>query len=367
MMSFVKTEEEESNDSRFSLELADEEQKEQAPLGSNAKIISSITTHETLPEAGEAVTDSGQLLRPTNRYTAEEHERLKQLNRQYSRLVRRKNRMDHGQEDQLLRGAQRFTPEELETRRKRRISNFFLQDANERQGLTKQTSSRRILSRDPLQLPSSSRQLISTRSKCIISTRSKCKITQEDLEERKITRSELEEIFLEGADALVSEERIDHIFLQADTEGTGFVHADDVADYINSIEPRTQKERQNCIYRSILVSISFWCYIFFAIGSVANIITNLRQREYGDLHGISHYYWQVGAWTFQIGCLGLFFLDYDSERIEFEHLQLMNQKLVRWIRRGTYPIIEYSFYHNLEELHQIKLILVLHICLVYIR
>jgi hypothetical protein len=280
MMRFVnKTEEEESKDFRFGLELADEEQKDQAPLGSTkAKRTSSIKL-ETLPEAGEA-------------------KRLKKLNKRYS-LVR----MDHGQ-DQLLWGAiQRFTPEELEARRKRRISIFFLQDANGRQGLTKQTANRQLIS--------------------------------EDSEERKITRSELEELFLERADALVSEDRINHIFLQADKDGNGFVHADDVADYINSIEPRTHKERQNCIYRSMLVSISFWCYTFFAIGSVIGVIKNLHEREYGDLHWM---YGQVGFWMFQIGCLGFFFLDYDFERIEFERLQLMNQKLVRWIRRGTYPL-----------------------------
>ena len=230
--------------------------------------------------------------------------------------------------------AQRFAaPEELETQKKR-VQGFFLKDATERPpGLTKQTSSRRFLSRDSL----------SSSGQRPILTRSKSEIMEEgmaDVEERKITRSELEEIFLERAGALVSEDRINHIFLEADTEGTGFVNADGVADYINSIEPRTQKERQNYIYRSIMMSISFWYSVFFVVGAIANIMTNLRQREYGDLHGDkSHYYWQVGAWAFHIGCLGLFFLDYDFERIEFERLQLMNQKLVRWIRRGTYPLL----------------------------
>ena len=61
----------------------------------------------------------------------------------------------------------------------------------------------------------------------------------QDNEEQRITRSELLEIFLERANALVSEDSTNHIFLQVDTEGTGLVHADDVANYINSIEPRT--------------------------------------------------------------------------------------------------------------------------------
>ena len=329
MTSFAKTEEEESDDFRFSLELADEEQEmEQASLGSKAKIISSITL-ETLPD-GEAVTASGQFLRPTNRHTPHAPRQRKRHHRQHYYLDRTK-RMD-GQDQ--LPAAQRFAaPEDdLETQRKR-ISNF-LKDANERPGSTKHTSSRRFLSRDSS----------SSSGQHPISTRSKSEIMEEgvaDVEERKITRSELEEIFLERAGALVSEDKINHIFLQADTERTGFVNADGVADYINSIEPRTQKERQNYIYRSIMMSISFWCSIFFVIGTIATIMTNLRQREYGDLRGNkSLNYWQVGAsWAFHIGCLGLFFLDYDFERIEFERLQLMNQKLVRWIRRGTYPLL----------------------------
>jgi hypothetical protein len=336
MTSFVKTEEEESDDLRFSLELPDEEQMEQPPLGSSAKIISS-TTLETLP-AGEAVTDSELFLRTTNRYTPEEHELLKQLHRKH--YIQRTKRMN-GQDQ--LRVARRFAPGELVETQRKRIRNFFLTDPNEIPALTKQTSSRRFLFHDSLfQLPSG-RQLGSTR-------RSKSKIIQqerladyvedvEDVEEQKISRSELEEIFLERANALVSEDRINQIFRQADIEGTGLVHADDVADYISSIEPRTPKERQNHIYRSILTSRSFWCAISFVVGAIANIITNLRQREYGDLHGDeSHYYFQVGAWAFQIGCLGFLFLDYDFEKIAYESLQLMDQKLVRWIRRGAYPV-----------------------------
>jgi hypothetical protein len=160
------------------------------------------------------------------------------------------------------------------------------------------------------------------------------------VEERKITRAASWWRFSwsERPDSLVSEDRINHIFLQADTAGTGFIHADDVADYINSTEPRTQKERQYYIYRSILVSRSFWCYIFFAIGAASNITTNFRQREYGDLHGESHCYWQVGSWAYLVGSLGFLFLDYDLENIAFGRIRLLNQKLVRWIRLGTYPL-----------------------------
>ena len=330
--SFVKTEAEESDDFRFSFELAEEEQKmEQAPLGSKAMIIGSIT-FETLSD-GEAVTDSGQFVRPMNRYTPDEHKQRKQHLRQH--YLDRTKRMD-GQDQ--LPVAQRFAaPEELETQKKR-VQGFFLKDATERPpGLTKQTSSRRFLSRDSL----------SSSGQRPISTRSKSEIMEEgmaDVEERKITRSELEEIFLERTGALVSEDRINHIFLKADTEGTGFVKANDVAAYITSIEPRKQRERKNCIYRSIMISISFWCVILFVVGAIANIITNLRQREYGDLHGDkSHSCWQIGAWAFQIGCLGLLFRDYDFERITFERLQLINQKLVRWIRRGTYPLYSRIF------------------------
>ena len=264
-MSIVKTEEGELDDFRVSLELPDEAQKmEQAPLGSKSKIISSITL-ETLPD-GETVTDSGQFLRPTNRYTPDEHKQRKQHHRQH--YLDRTKRMD-GQ-DQLPVAQRLATPEELETKTKR-IRNFF-QDANERQVLTKHASSRRFLSRDS--------SVLSGRGR-LISTRSNSKIMEEgvpDVEERKITSSELEEIFLLRAGALVLEDRINHIFRQTDTEGTGFVNADGVADYINSIEPRTQKERQNYIYRSIILSISFWCSIFFVVGAIANIITNLRQR-----------------------------------------------------------------------------------------
>jgi hypothetical protein len=299
---------------------------EQAPVESKAKIISPISTLETLPQ-GEAVTDSGQFLQPTNRYTPEEHDKLKQLN---TNRIDGQDRVTFGmyeleRDTTQLRVALRFAPEQREIQRKR-ISNFFLQDANETPGLTEQTSSSRFLSRDSFQQLPSDRQLISTRSKRKI------------MQERKISRSQLEEMFLERADVLVSEDMINHVFHQADTEGTGFVHADDVANYINSIEPRTQKERQNYICRSILMSLSFWCAIFFVVGAIANIATNLRQREYGDLYGKSHYCWQVGAWAFQVGCFGFFFLDYDFEKIAFERLQLTNQKLVGWIRRGTYPL-----------------------------
>jgi hypothetical protein len=197
-------------------------------------------------------------------------------------------------------------------------------------------SSRRIISRDSIQLPVG-RQRVSTWQEDVEDPAEYP--LEHPLEDRKITRSELEEILLQPADVLVSEDRINQIFLQANTEGTGFVLADDVADRINSIEPRTQKERQNHIHRSILTSISFWCAILFVVGAIiANMITNLRQREYGDLHGEEfYYYFQVGAWTYQIGCLGFLFLDYEFERIAFESLQLMDQELVRWIRRGMYP------------------------------
>jgi hypothetical protein len=271
-MSFAKTTEEEGepDDFCFSVELAAEEQMEQAPLGSKAKRTSSITLDTTIAD-GETATDSGQSsLQPTNRYALKDQEQqlkqFKQLNRQYSLSIGSRNRID----------GQLF--------------------------------------------PRSTTQL--------------------GVQERKITRvaSWTRFSWSERPDALVSEDRINHIFLQADTAGTGFIHADDVADYIESTESRTQKERLYCIYRSILVSRSFWCYMLFAIGSTSNITTNLRQGEYGDLHGESHYYWQGGSWAYLVGCLGFLFIEYDFEKIASESMQLMKQKLVRWIRRGTYPL-----------------------------
>jgi hypothetical protein len=142
----------------------------------------------------------------------------------------------------------------------------------------------------------------------------------------------LEEILLEIADTLVSEETTALIFLEADTEGAGFVHADDVANYINSIEPRTQKERQDYIFRSMLLSFSLWCWVFFFLGSIASISMALSGRKFGGLYGDPG----IIPWLFQIGTLGFLFLDYDFEKIEFERLQSINQKLVRWIRRGRY-------------------------------
>jgi hypothetical protein len=164
--------------------------------------------------------------------------------------------------------------------------------------------------------------------------------TQLGVEERKITRVASWRRFSwsEQPDALVSEDRINHIFLQADTAGTGFIHEDDVADCIESTESRTQKERTCCTCRSILVSRSFWRCMSFAMGSTSNTTTNLREGEHGHLHGESHSCWQVGSWACLVGCLGFLLLDYDLENVAFRRIQSMNQKLVRWIRRGAHAL-----------------------------
>jgi hypothetical protein len=209
----------------------------------------------------------------------------------------------------------RYSPGQLEATKKEWISGFFLQAAEEI------TSSQKPLSKT---------EFLSRYSVHNVSPRPRQRAKQP--ESRKITRGVLEKILLEIADTLVSEETTALIFLEADTEGAGFVHVDDVANYINSIEPRTQKERQDYIFRSMLLSFSLWCWVFFFLGCIASISMDFSGRKFGGLYGDPG----IIPWLFQIGTVGFLFLNYDFEKIEFERLQSINQKLVRWIRRGRY-------------------------------
>jgi hypothetical protein len=93
------------------------------------------------------------------------------------------------------------------------------------------------------------------------------------------------------------------------------------------------------MWQSILVSLSFWSCVIFAMDATSNTTTNFCQRELGNLHGKSHRcWWQVGSWARLVGCLGFLFLDCGLEKIAFWRVQSMKQKLVRGIWQGMRPL-----------------------------
>ena len=125
------------------------------------------------------------------------------------------------------------------------------------------------------------------------------------------TKSELRKVLLDTAGIYIEDHLLDAIFIDTDKDGSKFtniplfvVHsylkvllisssctkggtldAKELATFIHNVKPSTAHQRRKYVLKACLLYVPFYLSFFCLNASLMSAITNLRERQWGDLYG----------------------------------------------------------------------------------